>query len=80
PTPARPPGGRAAPRPSRSATNGSDRRRSPRGEESGVSAARHPADPDGSGPRLADLLADAMDVYHRSGVDPVPADDRRARR
>jgi hypothetical protein len=31
-------------------------------------------------PRLADLLADAMDVYHRTGADPASADDRRARR
>ncbi|HWN29190.1 MAG TPA: hypothetical protein VNP37_19655, partial [Actinomycetospora sp.] len=81
PTPTHPAGGWAAPRPSRSATNGSaPRRPSPRGEESGVPAARHPDEPDGSAPRLADLLADAMDVYHRSGSDPASADDRRARR
>ncbi|WP_433782531.1 hypothetical protein ACQPX6_21925 [Actinomycetospora sp. CA-101289] len=80
PTPARPPSARAAPRPSRTGTNGSaPRRRPPRGEQSGVPAARPPAEPDAPGPRLADLLADAMDVYHRSDPDPAPADDRRAR-
>jgi hypothetical protein len=80
PTPVGPAGGRSAPRPSRSTTNGSTpRRSSPGGEGSGVPAARHPDAPDAT-PRLADLLADAMDVYHRTGADPASADDRRARR
>lgn len=44
----------------------------------GVSTARRADD---SGPRLADLLADAMDAYHSADQAPAaPADDRRARR
>ncbi|WP_345411757.1 hypothetical protein [Actinomycetospora chlora] len=42
----------------------------------GVPAARG----DGAEPRLADLLAEAMDVYHAAGSAAGPAEDRRARR
>lgn len=45
----------------------------PRGSRNGVPSA------DDSAPRLADLLADAMDAYHSAGPGPA-ADDRRARR
>ncbi|MEJ2890915.1 hypothetical protein [Actinomycetospora aeridis] len=45
-----------------------------RGPRNGVPSARRADD---SGPRLADLLADAMDAYH--SAEPA-ADDRRARR
>lgn len=43
----------------------------------GVPTARRADD---AGPRLADLLADAMDAYHSTGPDPVPAEGRRAPR
>ena len=48
-----------------------------RGPRNGVPSARGADD---SGPRLADLLADAMDAYHSAGPGPDAADDRRARR
>ncbi|GAA4740264.1 hypothetical protein [Actinomycetospora chibensis] len=47
------------------------------GSRNGVPSARREDD---SGPRLADLLADAMDAYHSAGPGPDAADDRRARR
>ena len=49
----------------------------PQGSRNGVPPARREDDP---GPRLADLLADAMDAYHSAGPGPDAADDRRARR
>ena len=48
----------------------------PEGPHNGVPPARREDDP----PRLADLLADAMDAYHSAGPGPDAADDRRARR
>ncbi|MDD7935408.1 hypothetical protein, partial [Actinomycetospora straminea] len=70
---ARPDGPAGGPAPPRR----TDDRPGPR-PRTGVPTARRADD---SGPRLADLLADAMDAYH--SADPgqaAPADDRRARR
>ncbi|PVZ04900.1 hypothetical protein [Actinomycetospora cinnamomea] len=62
----------------RPTTNGTAPRDRPAGgDRSGVPPLRRS---DEAGPRLADLLADAMDVYHRSGSGHAAADDRRARR
>jgi hypothetical protein len=82
---ARPAGPAAAPRTSTGtgathATSTSatpSRNAGPRGSRNGLPSARGADD---SGPRLADLLADAMDAYHSAGPGPDAADDRRARR
>ncbi len=76
----RPAGPAAAPRTSTGtgATHANPSRNAePRGSRNGVPSARRADD---SGPRLADLLADAMDAYHSAGPGPDAADDRRARR
>jgi hypothetical protein len=53
------------------------RNAAPRGSRNDVPSARGADD---AGPRLADLLADAMEAYHSAGPGPDAADDRRARR
>ena len=76
----RPAGPAAAPRTSTGtgATHATPSRNAePRGSRNGVPSARRADD---SGPRLADLLADAMDAYHSAGPGPDAVDDRRARR
>ena len=77
---ARPAGPAASPRASTGtgATHATPSRSTgPQGSRNGVPPARREDDP---GPRLADLLADAMDAYHSAGPGPDAADDRRARR
>ena len=74
---AKPPQNRPA-SPSTGSTNGAaPRGGTPRPERPGASTARPADDP---APRLADLLAEAMDVYHRSGAGQAPVDDHPARR
>ncbi|MEJ2861406.1 hypothetical protein [Actinomycetospora flava] len=61
-------------------TNGDGRARPPTrggGTRNGVPSARKADD---SGPRLADLLADAMDAYHSAGPGTPAPDEHRARR
>ena len=83
PTPASPPRvvSRAPSRPSRPSRESTPGRQRPNGrsapEAGGVPSARRS---EVAGPRLADLLAEAMDAYHSAGPGGAPADDHRARR
>jgi hypothetical protein len=75
---ATPPPGHSPPAASaRPARTRGGRGSAPRSARSPVPPARGSED---SGPRLADLLAEAMDVYHAAGPGGTPVDDQRAHR